>query len=120
MRPSALTFVASLTLALGALAAGVQGLHALSTEGVTSEDPDQEEILVLAKLNVASIKFTERRNRLSCKVVKKTGDRDIDRLACKAVENCYFRHLEINKQTLDCIPSERIRLVREYVSARQN
>lgn len=117
MRPGTLTFVASLTLALGVLTAGGQGVQALSTAGVVSEDSAQQEILVLVKLNVASIKFTERKNKLSCKVVKKTGDRDIDKLACKAVDNCYSRHLVINKQTLDCIPPERIRLVREYISA---
>jgi hypothetical protein len=110
---------ASLVLSLSVLTAEVHSAHAGSVDNVDSQEPSQDEILVLAKLDIASIKFTARRGRLSCRIVKKTGDREIDKLACEAVRNCYSRLRTIDQATLDCIPPERLRLVREYVAARR-
>jgi hypothetical protein len=79
----------------------------------------QDEIIVLGKLNVAKIKFKLRNEKLSCKIVKGTGNKKIDNLACAAVYNCFEKTKVFDRSTLDCVPQERIRLVKEFSASQR-
>ena len=79
----------------------------------------QDEIIVLGKLNVAAIRFKLRNEKLSCKIVKSTGDKKIDKLACAAAYNCFEKTKVVDRSTLDCVPQERIRLVKEFSASQR-